>query len=201
MSYLDLWAVLSCWRREFSAGEFARTFSSPSPRKVLHDMARKGLLEHAERGRYRVKSLDDYARTRTSVSRGYELLTTAGLPYALTGVDGVLVWTRGGYNADRFFGFYPIHLKVLTSDLSRWHRFLRRAGMKSLVAGRRPKMTLFGVFYLLYPVENVEAKTVRGLKVEPFKEAVEFCKKHIYTFAPALEILERENRPARVAAR
>lgn len=54
-------------------------------------------------------------------------------------------------------------------------------------------MTLFGVFYLLYPVEHVEAEAVGGLKVEPLEETVEFCRKHIYTFAPALEILKREH--------
>src|SRR5437870_7694205 len=163
MSYYDLWAILGSWRREFSSAEFAWTFASPNPRKVLHDMVEKGLLEHLERGMYRVRSTGEYARAENDVSRGYELLTKANLSYALTGVDGVFVWTRGGYNAGRFFGFYPIHLKVLAKDLHRWHRFLTKAGKNAFRAERKPEKTLFGVFYLLYPESRIRAETIDGL--------------------------------------
>src|SRR5712692_5021950 len=104
MSYYDLWAILVNWRREFSTSEFARTFASPDSRKVVHDMARKGFLERKERGWYRVRSIAEYARARNDVGAGYDILVGTEMPYALTGVDGVLVWTHGGYNAGRFFG-------------------------------------------------------------------------------------------------
>jgi len=184
--------IVSSWRREFSSGEFARTFSSPNPRKVLHDMAKKGLLEHVGYGKYRVKSVGDHLRVRNDVTAGYELLRRAGLPHALTNADAVFVWTKGGYNADRFFGFYPIHLKVLNSDVARWRRFFRKAGKRSVQAGTKPKKTLFGVFYVLYPEERVKAETVEGLKVEPLEKTIEFCRKHIFTFEPALEMLDEE---------
>ena len=32
--------------------------------------------------------------------------------YALTDVDAVFAWTKGGYNVGRFFGFYPVHIRV-----------------------------------------------------------------------------------------
>ncbi len=189
MSYYELWAILANWRKEFSAAEFASTFASPNPRKVLHDMAEKGLLEHLARGRYGVRSIGAYAKTKNDVRAGYELLSGADMPFALTGVDGVFVWTHGGYNADRFFGFYPIHMKVLARDMPRWRRFFAQAGRKAFTAERRQRETIFGVFYLLYPSARIRAERVDGLRVEPLKETLEFCRKNIYTFGPALEML------------
>ncbi len=189
MAYYELWTILANWKRDFSSAEFARTFASPNPRKVLHDMVEKGLLEKKERGRYSVRSLGDYAKARNDVKAGYELLLDAKMPYSLTGVDGVFLWTRGGYNAGRFFGFYPIHIKVLESHLSRWRLLFAKAGRKTITAGRGPKETMFGVFYVLYPVRRVEATTVEGLEVEPLKKTLEYCRNNIYTFEPALEIL------------
>ncbi len=194
MSYYDLWAILGSWRREFSSSEFAWTFASPNPRKVLHDMVEKGLLEHLERGKYRVRSTGEYARAENDVSFGYELLTKAKMPYALTGVDGVFVWTRGGYNAGRFFGFYPIHLKVLSKDLPRWHRFFAKAGKNAFRAERKPERTLFGVFYLLYPETRIKAEMVNMFRVEPLSETLRFCRNNIYTFEPALKMLTGQYR-------
>jgi len=201
MSYYDLWAILGSWRREFSSTEFASTFASPNHRKVLHDMVEKGLLEHLERGKYRVRSTGEYARVENDVSSGYELLSTTKMPYALTGVDGVFVWTRGAYNANRFFGFYPIHPKVLAKDLSRWRSFFAKAGKNAFIAERKPERTLFGVFYLLYPSTRIKAETVSSLRVEPLTETLRFCRNNIYTFEPALEMLtEQYPNPRRAAA-
>jgi hypothetical protein len=192
MSYYELWTILSNWREEFTSEDFVRTFASPNPRKVLHDMTRKGLLEHRGYGRYRVRPVDEYVRSKNDVSSGYELLKKSDLPYALTDVDGVFVWTKGGYNAGRFFGSYPIHIKVLKSDVARWKRFLAVGGRKAMLGGETPRETLFGVYYILYPEVKVKAETEEGLKVEPLKDTVEFCKKNIYTFEPALEMLDDE---------
>ncbi|HEX9845323.1 MAG TPA: hypothetical protein VGA92_02535 [Candidatus Nitrosotenuis sp.] len=192
MSYYELWTILSNWRDEFTSEDFARTFASPNPRKVLHDMTGKGLLEHRGYGRYRVRPVDEYVRSKNDVSSGYELLKKSDLPYALTDVDGVFVWTKGGYNAGRFFGSYPIHMKVLKSDVARWKRFLTEKGRKVTLGGKTPRETLFGVYYILYPEVKVKSETEGGLKVEPLKDTVEFCKKNIYTFEPALEMLDEE---------
>ncbi len=192
MSYYELWAILGKWRREFTSGEFARTFSSPNPRKILHDMAKKGMLEHLEYGKYRVKSIDDYVKMRNDVGGAYELLKKAEYPYALADVDAVFAWTRGGYNVGRFFGFYPVHLNVLEKDVETWKRFFRSNGKKSFLVDMIPKETLFGVFYLMHPVKRIESETVEGLEVEPLSKTVGFAKKNIYAYEPALEMLDEE---------
>ncbi|MEM2785586.1 MAG: hypothetical protein QXW37_08620 [Candidatus Nitrosotenuis sp.] len=192
MSYYELWTILSNWRNEFTSEDFAKTFASPNPRKVLHDMTKKGLLKRSSYGKYKVKSVDDYVRSRNDISSGYDLLKKSDLSYALTDVDGVFVWTKGGYNAGRFFGSYPIHMKVLKSDVVRWKRFFVKHGKKTLLSEEKPRETLFGVYYVLYPEIKLKAATEGGLKVESLKDTVEFCKKNKYTFGPALELLDEE---------
>ena len=194
MAYYELWTILSSWKHEFGSNEFARTFASPNPRKVLHDLAKKGFLEHLGYGRYRVREIEDYVRTRNDLEVGYDLLRRSGILYALTDVDGVFVWTKGGYNAGRFFGFYPIHVKVRSVDLPKWKGLFSKAGKKCLLAGSKPRETLFGVFYVLHPVGRIKAETVNGLKVEPLEATVDFCRTHAYTYEPALEMLDREYR-------
>jgi hypothetical protein len=190
MSYHELWTVVSNWRKEFSSGEFARTFYSPDPNKVLHDMTKKGMFERIGIGRYRVRDMKEYVFSRNDVRKAYSLLHSTPLPYALTSVDAVYVWTHGGYNADRFFGFYPIHMKVKKEDLAKWKRFFAKNGYKAIVNGKRPGETLFGTFFVLYPEHGVAAKEVESLMVDSLDKTVEFCKKNIYTFEPALEMLD-----------
>jgi hypothetical protein len=191
MSY-ELWTILNKWRKDFSSEEFARTFASPSPRKVLHDMAKKGMIEHNGYGRYSVRTINDYVSSKNNISSGYELLKESKLPYALTDVDGVFVWTKGGYNAGRFFGSYPIHVKVRESDVAKWKNFLAEHKKKTMLDGEKPEETLYGVYYVLYPENSIKSETVNGLEVEPLKKTVEFSKRNIYTFKPALEMLDEE---------
>jgi len=189
MSYYELWNVLWNWKKEFSAREFSSTFVSPDPNKVLHDMARKGLLDNVGWGRYKVNSPEEYLAKKTNISEGYELVKQTGMKYAFTGPDAVFFWTKGGYQADRFFGFYPIHVLVKKTDLTNWKDFFRSNGKIFYVKDEPVKQTLFGVFYVLYPRVDFEIERVEGFNVVPLKEAVVFCKREIYSYEPALEML------------
>lgn len=192
MSYGELWAVLGNWRKEFSSGDFARTFYSPDPNKVLHDMARKGMLERVSTGRYRVRSASEYVFSKYNAGRAYNFLREAKLPYALTNVDSVYAWTHGGYNTDRFFGFYPVHVRVAKDDLPEWKKMLAERSWKSVLSGENPRETLFGLFFILYPEERIRAKKVGSLRADPLGDTVKFCKDNIYSFEPALEMLDEE---------
>ncbi|MEM3518646.1 MAG: hypothetical protein QXL52_01635 [Nitrososphaerales archaeon] len=190
MSYHELWNVLWNWKKEFSVKEFSSTFFSPNPNKVLHDMASKGLLEKVGWGKYRVNSPEEYIRKRIDVKQGYNLVKQAGLNYSFTGPDAVFFWTKGGYNADRFFGFYPIHIKVKKSELKEWENFFKLKRRKFYLQDKKINETLFGLFYILYPQERFSSVELEGFKVDPLDEAIKFCKKHIFTHEPALEILD-----------
>jgi len=190
MSYHELWNVLWNWKKEFTAREFSSVFVSPDPNKVLHDMARKGLLERAGWGRYKVNSPEEYLAKKGNISEAYELVKQAGLKYAFTGPDAVFFWTKGGYQVDRFFGFYPIHVLVRKADLNRWKGFFRSMGKMFWVDGEPVKQTLFGVFYVLYPRVEFGVEEVEGFNVVPLKETVDFCEQNVYSYEPALEMLD-----------
>ena len=190
MAYYDLWAVLWSWRKEFTVAEFRSTFPSPSPNKVLHDMAKKGLLEKVGWGKYRVNSPRKYLETKFSVRDAYELVREARMDYAFTGPDAVFFWTKGGYNVDRFFAFYPIHLKIKKDELVKWERFFESKGRRFHVNGEPIRRTLFGTFYVLYPEDRFRSEEVEGFKVVPLEETIGFCRKNIYSYEPALEMLD-----------
>ncbi len=166
--------------------------SSPDPRKVLHDMSNKGLLKRIERGKYKVIDSDSYVKSKTNIDEAYDFLRRSRLPYALTDVDGVFIWTTGGYNANRFFGSYPIYMKIPKSELENWEKSLRESRKKSIIGRTRTNETLFGIYYVLLPEEKIESRFVNGLSVEPLEKTVEFCLRESYTYEPALEMLDRE---------
>lgn len=194
MTYSELWAVLGNWRKEFSSREFARTFYSPDPNKVLYDLARKGMIERVGTGRYRVRSGSEYVFRKYDAAKAYDFLRKTELPYALTNVDAVYAWTHGGYNTDRFFGFYPVHVRVAKNDLPKWREMLAERGWKSILSGEDSRETLFGLFFILYPEEKIKAEKVESLKVDPLSDTVKFCNDNIYAFEPALEMLDEEYR-------
>lgn len=190
MSYHELWHVLWNWKKEFTTREFSSTFASPDPNKVLHDMAKKGLLERPDWGKYRVNSPEEYLAKRTNISQAYELLNQPSMDYALTGPDAVFFWTKGGYQVDRFFGFYPIHLKVKKDDLRKWQKFFHSKKMRFTIRDQPIKETLFGLFYVLYPEADFKTENVETFRVDPLKETVKFCQDKIYSYEPALEMLD-----------
>lgn len=177
------------WKREFTVKEFNSTFISPNPNKVLHDMVRKGFIEKAGWGKYRVNSPQEYVSKKVNVVKAYELVKDAGRRYALTDADAVFFWTKGGYQADRFFGFYPIHIAVRSQELEAWKRFFRAKRQRFIIEKEPVHETMFGVFYVLYPREKVVAEDVEGTSVMSLKKTVEFCRRNIFTYQPALEML------------
>jgi hypothetical protein len=190
MSYYELWNILWNWKKEFTVKEFSSVFASPDPHKVLHDMTKKGLLGRTGRGRYKVNSPEEYLAKRTNIPQAYNLLTQATMKYAFTGPDAVFFWTKGGYQVDRFFGFYPIHLKVIKNDLNRWKVFFGSKKLSFHVEGQPLRQTLFGLFYMLYPEVCFKTEKINGFHVIPLKETVDFCQRNIYSYEPALEMLD-----------
>ncbi len=46
------------------------------------------------------------------------------------------------------------------------------------------------MFYVLYPEVDFEVREVNGYCVSPLRETVEFCQRNIYSYEPALEMLD-----------
>lgn len=189
MEYYELWIIMWKWKKEFSVKEFTSTFKTSSPNKVLFDMVKKGFLEKIERGKYRVVPPEGLFKSRIDIPGAYNLIKQAGLKYSLTELDAVFLWTKGGYQVGRFFGFYPIYLKILKSDLKKWERFLKSKNMKYYIKGEPLRKTYFGVFYVLIPVKGFRTDKTAGFYVDSLNKTVRFCKKNIYQYEPALEML------------
>jgi hypothetical protein len=190
MSYHDLWSILANWKPEFTVKEFTSVFASPDPNKVLHDMSKKGFIENTGWGKYKVNSPKEYINRKTNVVKAYELVKEAERKHAFTDADAVFFWTRGGYQVDRFFGFYPIHIAVNRHELGAWKKFFHSRKQRFVVEKEPMHETMFGLFYVLYPRDRFRAEEVEGSTVMPLKETVEFCKKNIFTYQPALEMLD-----------
>ncbi len=189
MKYYELWIVLMNWKKEFTVKEFRKVFASPDTNKVLHDMAKKGFLENTGWGKYRVITPDILFKRRSNIQDSYYLINEAKMKYAFTEKDAVFMWTKGGYQVGRFSGFYPIHIKVRKSDLKKWKSFFQQNGMMFHVSDKPLKETFFSIFYVLHPEDNFSTKEIDKLMVIPLKETVEFCKKNIFNYEPALEML------------
>lgn len=190
MSYYELWNILSQWKEEFTTREFASTFASPDHNKVLHDMSKKGLLEKTDRHKYRVIPQKEYVKMKADIPAAYDAVKISRLPYSFTGPDAVFFWTRGGYNADRFFGFYPVILRVRRGDLRKWQNFFRSRKKKWMIQGKPVKETLYGIFYYLQPVEKLTKTGIEGYSVDRLNDTIKFCKENPYTYEPALEMLD-----------
>jgi len=190
MSYYELWNVLWNWKKEFTVKEFSSVFVSPDPNKVLHDMTKKGFFVRFGWGKYRVNSPEEYLARKINISQAYDLLNQAGMKYALTGPDAVFFWTKGGYQVDRFFGFYPIYLKIRKDDLKKWGKFFSSRKQKFHVKDQPVKKTFFGLFYVLQLETDLKTEKVEGFQVDSLKETVEFCTNKIYSYEPALEMLD-----------
>lgn len=190
MKYYELWITLVHWKKRFTVKEFRRFFASPDPNKVLHDMAKKGFLRNTGWGKYTVVSPNKLFKERMDIGKSYDIVNEAKMEYAFTENDAVYIWTKGGYQVNRFACFYPIHVKIRKGDLRKWKSFFRSRGKMFTVAGKPLKETFFGVFYVLYPEYSFRSVEVDGFSVIPLKETVEFCRKNIYSYEPALEMLD-----------
>jgi len=192
MRYEDMYANLLA-AGSFSASEFRAGAISPSPDKVLHDLASLGYLKKTGRGIYEAVPPQEVFSARV---RGYEgelewLLNSAKLDFALCSGDAVSIWTDGGYNTGGTRFITPINIAVRTSDMARWAKFLRSAGKQFIVAGKKGRETLVGTLFVLHPSKRLKVVKKDGLPVIPLEETIEMCKANPFVYEPALEMFGR----------
>jgi hypothetical protein len=126
-----------------------------------------------------------------SIAEAYVLPQFAGMEYAYTAIDGVYVWTRGGYQVARDPGDYPLFIAVHESDLDAWTSFFDRFGIQT-GEERQPAEDLDGAIQVvLEPRSQIEAEMVDGRPVISLQETVAFANEHYATFESALDMLDR----------
>ncbi len=150
--------------------------------------------DYAVRDRY-YDLLAAISRTASpSIEEGYVLPHFAGMPFAYTQIDGVYVWTHGGYQIARGHDDYPIFVRVRDRDVERWTAFFDEFGVPSTI-GERPDPDEFdgSISYVLFPeTGDVSTEWVDGNPVVPLDETVDHMLEYRMNYEPALEMIAEE---------
>lgn len=116
------------------------------------------------------------------------------MPFAFTRIDAVYVWTHGGYQIARDYTDYPVFITVNDDDITAWREFFTSCGIDTFVEERAGS----GIYYVIYPVEEVQSEWVDGMPVIPLDDAIDWMQQYRANFQPALEIIADDygDRPA-----
>ena len=117
-----------------------------------------------------------------NISFYYSALDLFGIKYCFTKTDAVYIYTKGGYNVARYRDFYPIFIKIKKSDYKNFLYYCKKLGLK--INSKK------GVFYNPEILDDFKINKVNKTPVEPLDESIEFMKKNIYNFQPALEMIQ-----------
>ena len=124
------------------------------------------------------------------ISEAYVLPHFAGMDFAFTSIDGVYIWTRGGYQVARDPEDYPLFVAVREDDLEEWERFFDRFAVPVVQERQSAEQVEGPIQFVLDPREDLEAEMVDGRPVIPLEETLKFATDHYATFQPALEMLD-----------
>lgn len=129
-----------------------------------------------------------------SIDDGYVIPHFAGMPFAYTKLDGVYVWTHGGYQIARGHDDYPIFLRVTDRDLQRWRAFFDEFGVPHAVEDRLDASEHDGtVSYVLFPTTgDLTREWVDGNPVVPLEETIDHMRRDRVNYEPALEMIADE---------
>lgn len=117
-----------------------------------------------------------------NVNFHYAVLNLFGINYSLTKTDAVYFWTEGRYNIARYKEFYPIFIKINAKDYQIFLEYCKKLDLKI--------NSKFGVFYSPEILDNFKVIKKDNFSIEPLSETIEFMKKNIYNFEPALEMVK-----------
>ena len=126
-------------------------------------------------------------KERLNLADGYLLPNLTGLEYAFSSIDAVFIWTKGGYNIGRSKDSYPIFIEVLKKDLDGWCKFFDDFSINYSKRIERKRK----IYFILISKKKIEREFVNGVSVISLKKTVEYAKKYIYNFEPALEMLNQ----------
>jgi len=118
----------------------------------------------------------------------YSIISLFGLKYAFCFTDAVFVWTKGGYNIARSKENYPIFIKICEDNLPFWKFYFEKL---SLPYTYIPNLRKKGIYYVLDVVkEDFFVDSVDNIPVIPLQECIDFMRKYIYNFEPAIEMIQ-----------
>ncbi|MEK6967818.1 MAG: hypothetical protein AABX51_04260 [Nanoarchaeota archaeon] len=126
-------------------------------------------------------------KNNLSLSDAYLLPNLSGLDYIFAKTDAVFVWTQGGYNIGRSKESYPIFIEILKENKEEWQNFFGRFGIVYTFKNERKR----GIYFIISAVKSIEKQYCEGNPVMPLAKTVEWAKKYVFNFEPALEMLDQ----------
>ena len=177
----------------FPVDEFRAVFPSSQATKTLFDLAKLGFLIRIKKRVYKTIEPAEFIRKIVEEnSKAEYALQKSDKKYAYCCNDAVIIWTEG-YSWTGFTkGYKPIHIKVLKHDVKYWAAFFKKAGVEFVFENEVKSKTLFGIVYILHPVEKMSIEIKNTLPVVPLKETVRFCRENELAYFPALEYLNEK---------
>ena len=134
-----------------------------------------------------IKLTKEAFKNNFSLSDAYLLPNLSGLEYIFTDTDAVFIWTKGGYNIGRSKNSYPIFIRIFEKDKNNWKKFFSKFYIRYTFRNERKK----GIYFIISPSTSIEKEYCDNISVLPLAKTVEWAKKYIFNFQPALEMLDK----------
>ncbi|WP_435349196.1 helix-turn-helix domain-containing protein [Haloarchaeobius sp. HRN-SO-5] len=126
-----------------------------------------------------------------SIEEAYVIPQFGDWPFAFTRIDGVYVWTQGGYQVGREPDDYPLFLAVREQDVDAWQAFFESFDFPTAFE-RQPRDDLDGPLQIvLEPRSSLDIEHVEGYPVIPRAETIEYMRENYAQFQSALDMLGR----------
>jgi hypothetical protein len=185
------WLYNTFENNTFTIDDFRMIFPSPQPTKAVYDLIKLDFMKRVKRGKYKIVKPKDFVNKIVQENLDKDdILKQAERKYAYSESTAVKIWSDGYYWTDFTKGFKPIHIKVLKKDIEYWTDFFRRNDVEYVFDDIHK--TLFGLTYIVHPVDKFEIELKDGISVVPIAETVKFCKKNEFVYRPALEYLDKK---------
>jgi hypothetical protein len=185
------WLYNTFENNTFTIDDFRMIFPSPQPTKAIHDLVKLDFMKRIKRGKYKIVKPKDFVKKIIQENLDKDdILKHAERKYAFSDSTAVKIWSDGYYWTDFTKGFKPVHIKVLKKDLDYWNEFFKGNDVEYVFEDIHK--TLFGLTYIVHPVEKFKIKLKDDISVVPLDETVKFCKKNEFLYRPALEYLDKK---------
>jgi len=156
--------------------------------KWANELIKEGIFKEKWRGIILQKNNENYKRIMKfiknikNVNFYYSVLDLFGIKYCFTKTDAVYIYTEGRYNISRYKGYYPIFIKIKREDYNLFLEYCKRLDLK--INAKR------GIFYVPEISVRFKVTRIKSTCVEPLDETINFMKKNIFNFEPALEMIQ-----------
>ncbi|UCF49418.1 MAG: hypothetical protein JSU91_06640 [Thermoplasmatales archaeon] len=185
------WLYNTFENNTFTIDDFRMIFPSPQPTKTIHDLIKLDFMKRIKRGKYKIVKPKDFVKKIIQENLDKDdILKHAERKYAFSDSTAVKIWSDGYYWTDFTKGFKPVHIKVLKKDLDYWNEFFKGNDVEYVFEDIHK--TLFGLTYVVHPVDKFEVKLKDDISVVPLDETLKFCKKNEFLYRPALEYLNKK---------